>query len=94
MQDVRIKLERFSSGGVWQGGQGDNEKKSRPIKNGVGGLASTCSLAWYRRNQKEGQRALEFQVVGQLGLGLAMTMSRRAPRPSSIKLVEVPAVLC
>lgn len=55
MQGVRIKLERFSSGGVWQGGQGDNEKKSRPIKNGVGGLASTCSLAWHRRNQKEGQ---------------------------------------
>lgn len=55
MQGVRIKLERFSSGGVWQGGQGDNEKKSRPIKNGVGGLASTCSLAWHRRNQKKRQ---------------------------------------
>lgn len=38
-----------------RGGQGGSEKKSRPIKNGVGGLASTCSLAWHRRNQKKGQ---------------------------------------
>lgn len=41
MQGVRIKLESSFSraGGVWTvGGEGDNERKSRPMDDGAGGL--------------------------------------------------------